>query len=168
MHVILIELRFFPNQRLFVRALAEVGAKITAIGEGSKSSLDDEMRHLLTHYEEVSNVCDEQAVLKAVSYVQKRAHIDRLESTVEAHILTAAKVREAARIPGTSYRTTYLCRDKPAMKEVLREGGVSCAQSTGASSGDEIRTFAEEVGYPIIIKPRDGAGVVGAIKVDNT
>jgi predicted Zn-dependent protease len=34
--------------------------------------------------------------------------------------MAAAKVREAAGIPGTSVHTAYLCRDKPAMKEALR------------------------------------------------
>lgn len=166
MHVVLIEPRFPSNQRFFVRALAEVGATVTAIGEGSKASLDDEMRRLLTHYEEVRNVCDEESVLRAVRFIQRHAPIDRLEATIEAHILTAAKVREAAGIPGTSYRTAFLCRDKPAMKEALREAGVPCARSTGASSGAEVRAFAEEVGYPLIVKPRDGAGASGAVRVD--
>jgi len=56
MHVVFIEPRFPGNQKLFVKGLAEIGATITAIGEGSKSSLDDELRHWLTHYEEVTNV----------------------------------------------------------------------------------------------------------------
>ncbi len=167
MHVIFVEPRFPANQRFFVRALAEVGATVTAIGEGSKSSLDGELRHLLTHYEQVHNVCDEEALLKAVSFVQSRAHVDRLEATVEAHILPVAKVREKAEIPGMSYRAAFLCRDKPAMKEVLREGGVPCAQSTGATTADEIRDFAEKVGYPIVIKPRDGAGASGATRIDD-
>ena len=167
MHVIFVEPRFPANQRFFVRALKEVGATVTAIGEGSKSSLDDEMRHLLTHYEEVHNVCDEEALSKAVSFVQSRAHVDRLEATVEAHILPVAKVREKAEIPGMSYRAAYLCRDKPAMKEVLREGGVPCAASAGASTGDDVRDFAERVGYPIVIKPRDGAGASGATRIDD-
>jgi hypothetical protein len=167
MHVILIEPRFPANQRLFVRALAEVGATVTAIGEGSKDSLDSEMRRYLRHYEEVRNVCDEQAVLNAVRFVQRHAHVDRLEATVEAHILPTARVREAAGIAGTSYRTAFLCRDKPAMKEVLRAGGVPCAQSTGADNGAEVRAFAEQVGYPLIIKPRDGAGASGAYRVDS-
>lgn len=167
MHVVFVEPRFPTNQRYFVRALKEVGATVTAIGEGSKASLDDEMRHLLTHYEEVDNVCNPQSLLRAVRFVQRHAHVDRLETTVEAHILSTAKVREAAGIPGMSYKTAYLCRDKPAMKEVLREGGVPCAASTGASSGDEIRAFAEEVGYPIIVKPRDGAGASGTFRVSD-
>lgn len=167
MHVILVEPRFPANQREFARALAEVGATVTAIGEGSRDSLDDEMRRYLTHYEEVRNVCDEQAVLKAVRFVQGVKAVDRIEATVEAHILPTARVREAAGIPGTSYRTAFLCRDKPAMKDVLRAGGIPCAASTGASSAAEVRAFAERVGYPLMIKPRDGAGAAGATRVDS-
>jgi formate-dependent phosphoribosylglycinamide formyltransferase (GAR transformylase) len=167
MHIVFIEPRFPANQKLFVKALAEVGATVTAIGEGSKDSLDDDLKHWLSHYEEVKNVCDEQGVLHAVRTIQRFKAIDRLEAVVEAHIMPAAHVREAAGIPGTSTRTAFLCRDKPAMKEVLRAGGVPCAESTGAASLDEARTFAERVGYPLILKPRDGAGASGATRVDS-
>jgi hypothetical protein len=105
-------------------------------------------------------------VSRAVRFIGQFKAIDRLEATVEAHILPIARVREQAGIPGTSYRTAYLCRDKPAMKQVLREGGVPCAQSTAAGSGREVREFAERVGYPLIVKPRDGAGASGATRVD--
>ncbi|HET7504252.1 MAG TPA: hypothetical protein VFK02_24695 [Kofleriaceae bacterium] len=168
MHVVFVEPRFPANQKQFVRALAEVGATVTAIGEGGKDSLDDDLKRWLTHYEEVGSVCDEGAVLRALQFVQSRAHVDRLEATVEAHIMPIAKVREAAGIPGTSVRTAFLCRDKPAMKEVLREGGVPCAQSTGAATAAEVHAFAERVGFPLILKPRDGAGASGATRVDTT
>ncbi len=167
MHVVLIEPRFPANQKHFVRALAEVGATVTAIGEGSKGSLDDELKRWLTHYEEVSNVTDAQQLLHAVKRIQSAKAIDRLEATIEAHIMAAAHVREAAGIPGTSSRTAFLCRDKPAMKEVLRQGGVPCAQSTSASSFEEVVAFAEQVGFPLILKPRDGAGASGAARVDH-
>ncbi len=166
MHVVFIEPRFPGNQKLFIKALAEIGAKVTAIGEGSKDSLDGELKRWLTHYEQVGSVCDEGAVLQAVRFIQGRAHVDRLEATVEAHIMPIAKVREAAGLPGTSVRTAFLCRDKPAMKEVLRKGGVPCAESTGASSVAEVAAFAERVGFPLILKPRDGAGAAGATRVD--
>ena len=168
MHIVFIEPRFPANQKLFVRALAEIGATVTAIGEGSKESLDDELKRWLTHYEEVGSVCDEGAVLRALRFVQSRRAVDRIEAVVEAHIMPIARVREAAEIPGTSVRTAFLCRDKPAMKEVLREGGVPCAQSIGASSADEVQAFAERVGFPLILKPRDGAGAAGATRVDTT
>ncbi len=167
MHIVFIEPRFPKNQKQFIKGLAEVGATISAIGEGSKDSLDSELRHWLTHYEEVTNVCDEKQVLNAVRFIQKHKHVDRLEATVEAHIMPCAHVREAAGIPGTTARTAYLCRDKPAMKEVLRAGGVPCAESTAAASTDEVRAFIERVGYPVIIKPRDGAGASGASRIES-
>lgn len=167
MHVVLVEPRFPANQKLFVKALAEVGATVTAIGEGSKQTLDDDLRRWLTHYEEIGNVTDEAQVLRAVRFIQSKKHVDRLEATIEAHVMTAAKVREAAGIPGTSVRTAFLCRDKPAMKEVLRAGGIPCAQSTAAASAAEVLAFAEKVGFPLIVKPRDGAGASGATRVDS-
>jgi hypothetical protein len=167
MHVVFIEPRFPANQRLFVRALAQVGAQVTAIGEGSKDSLDGELRELLLHYEQVPSVVDEGAVLAATRFIQSRKPVDRLEAVVEAHIMCAAKVREACGIAGTSVRTAFLCRDKPAMKEVLRAGGVSCAQSTGAASADEVRAFAAQVGFPLILKPRDAAGASGTVRADD-
>jgi hypothetical protein len=166
MHVVFIEPRFPGNQKLFVKALAEVGATVTAIGEGSKESLDEDLRHWLAHYEPVTNVTDEAAVLKAVRWIQGKKHIDRLEATIEAHIMPVARVRETAGIPGTSVRTAHLCRDKPAMKEALRAGGVPCARSIGASKVPEVRAFVEEVGYPVILKPRAAAGASGAVRVD--
>ena len=167
MHVVFIEPRFPGNQRQFVRSLHEVGATVTAIGEGSKESLDGELRHWLTHYEQVPSVVDEASVMRATKFIQSRLPVDRLEAVVEAHIMCAARVREACGIPGTSVRTAFLCRDKPAMKEVLREGGVPTAQSTGASTGDEVRAFAARVGFPLIIKPRDAAGASGTMRADN-
>jgi phosphoribosylaminoimidazole carboxylase (NCAIR synthetase) len=94
-------------------------------------------------------------------------HVDRLEATVEAHIMSAAKVREAAGIPGTSVHTAWLCRDKPTMKEALRAAGVPCAQSTSADDRVTAREFAVKVGYPLIVKPRAGAGAAGTRRVDN-
>jgi len=166
MRVVFIEPRFPSNQKYFIKGLAEVGATVIAIGEGSEQSLDDGLKRWLTHYEEVGSVCDEGAVLRAVKSIESRTAIDRLEATVEAHIMPSARVREAAGIPGTSVRTAMLCRDKPEMKEVLRAGGVPCARSTGASNAKEVYDFVAEVGYPVILKPRDGAGASGATRVD--
>jgi len=167
MNVILVEPCFPANQREFARALHAVGATTIGIGERPKESLDPELRHWLTHYEQVRSVVDEGALLNAVRSVQGMVKVERLEATVEAHISAAAHVREACGIPGTSTRTAWLCRDKPSMKEVLREAGIPTAQSLGAESADAVREFAERVGYPLILKPRDGAGASGTHRVDD-
>ena len=164
--VVFVEPCFPVNQREFVRALHAVGARVIGIGERPKSSLDHELRHWLTHYEQISNVTDEGQLERAVRFIQSKVRVDRLEAVVEAHVMAAARVREKCGIPGTSAKSTYLCRDKPAMKDCLREAGISCAQSIGSSNVDEIRAFARRVGYPLIVKPRDAAGASGTERVD--
>jgi carbamoylphosphate synthase large subunit len=167
MHVIFIEPSFPFNQRQFVRALHEVGAKVTGIGEVPKQSLREDVKGWLTHYEQVPSVVHEPSVLEAVRRIQRLAWVDRLEATVEAHVMAAANVREATGIPGTTVQTAYLCRDKPAMKEALRAAGVPCAQSLGTDSVQEARDFVRSIGYPVIVKPRDAAGAAGTWRCAN-
>jgi carbamoylphosphate synthase large subunit len=165
MNIIFIEPSFPYNQREFVRGLHEAGAKVIGIGERPQDYLADDVRDWLSHYVQVQSVVHEPSLLRAVQQVQSKVYVDRLEATVEAHIMAAARVREAAGIPGTSVRTAYLCRDKPAMKEVLREAGVPCALSTRADEPQAARDFARQTGFPLIIKPPAGAGAAGTWKV---
>ncbi len=167
MHVLFVEPGFPKSQREHVRALHAVGAKVTGIGETPFESLDHDLRSWLSGYEGVQSVTHEPSLEDAVRRVQGREWVDRLETTVEAHILPVAHVRERCTIPGTSTRTAFLCRDKPAMKHVLREAGVPCAASTGASDADTVRRFAEKEGYPLILKPLAAAGAAGTYRVDD-
>jgi len=165
MHVLFVEPRFPVNQAQFVRGLVEAGAAVTGIGERPVEALGPELHRQLAGYEQIPNVTDEQRLYDAVRRIQKRGWVDRLEATVEAHIMPTARVREACGIPGTSVRTAWLCRDKPSMKEALREAGIPTAQSTGTSSPDEAWAFARRVGFPLIVKPRSAAGAAGTWRV---
>jgi len=166
-NVIFVEPAFPDNQREFVRGLKKVGAHVIGIGERPRDWLDEQVRAWIDEYEQVSSVTDENALLGAVRRVQERLWVDRLEATVEAHIMNVATVREACGIPGTSVRTAWLCRDKPSMKEALRKAGVPCAQSLGTDDPEAARDFARRVGYPLVVKPRDSAGAAGTWRVDD-
>jgi hypothetical protein len=166
MNVVFVDPAFPPTQRHFVRALAEVGASVYGVGDRPGEWLDDELRSWMVHYHHVPNVTDVGALTDAVRWIQDQVWVDRLEATIESHTLAAAQVRENCSIPGTSVRTAWLCRDKPSMKEVLRAAGVPTAASTAASTADEVRSFAREIGYPLILKPRSGAGALDTTRVD--
>ncbi len=165
MNIVFVEPSFPRNQRRFVHALTGVGANVVGVGETPEEWLDDEVRDAMVAYYKVDNVTDVHQLDAAVRWAESHLWIDGLESTVESHQLAAARVREQRGIPGTSVRTTWLCRDKPSMKEALRAAGVSTAASTAADSADEVRDFARTVGYPLILKPRAGAGAQGTVKV---
>ncbi|MFP5347890.1 MAG: acetyl-CoA carboxylase biotin carboxylase subunit family protein [Actinomycetes bacterium] len=167
MNVVFVEPFFPKNQRQYVRGLAEAGASVIGVGESPASVLDDELKSWMVHYHEVPTVVDVGVMTDVVRWVQDKLWVDRLEATIEAHTLPAAQVRENCGIPGTSVRTTWLCRDKPSMKEALREAGVPTAASTGASSAQEVFAFADEIGFPLILKPRSGAGALDTTRVDS-
>jgi formate-dependent phosphoribosylglycinamide formyltransferase (GAR transformylase) len=158
---------FFPrNQREFVRGLASVGATVIGVGERPTEMLDDELKSWMSHYHQVPTVVDVGIMTDTVRWIQGKVWVDRLEATIEAHTLPAAQVRENCTIPGTSVRTAWLCRDKPSMKEALRSAGVPTAASAAAGSAAEVHAFADAVGYPLILKPRSGAGAADTTRAD--
>jgi formate-dependent phosphoribosylglycinamide formyltransferase (GAR transformylase) len=53
------------------------------------------------------------------------------------------------------------------MKDALRTAGVPTAASVAADTADQVRAFADAVGYPLILKPRSGAGALDTTRVDN-
>jgi len=167
MNVVFVEPSFPPTQRQFPRALAEAGAYVIGVGERPGEWLDEELRGWLGEYHHIGNVTDVGALTDLVRWVQSRLWVDRLETTVEAHTMPVAQVRETCGIPGTSVRTAWLCRDKPSMKQALREAGVPTAASTAASTAQEVYGFADAVGYPLILKPRSGAGALDTTRVDD-
>lgn len=167
MNVVFVEPFFPTNQRQFVRGLAEAGANVIGIGESPEYALDDQLRGWMTHYHQVPTVIDVGIMTDTVRWLQDKVWVDRLEATIEAHTMAAAQVRENCTIPGTSVRTAWLCRDKPSMKEVLRSAGVPTAASRAADTADEVYAFANAVGYPLILKPRSGAGAQDTTRVDS-
>ena len=167
MNIVFVEPGFPNNQRRFVLALAAVGANVIGLGESEEWALDGEIRDAMTGYYKVGNVTNVREMTDAVRFIQSKLWVDRLEATVEAHTMAAAQVREATGIPGTSVHATWLCRDKPSMKEALRQVGVPTAASTAADTARDVWEFAAAIGYPLILKPRAGAGAQGTVRVDN-
>jgi biotin carboxylase len=166
-NVVFVEPAFPPTQRHFVRALAEVGATVVGVGERPAEWLDDELRSWMPHYHQVSSVVDAGVLTDAVRHIQSYLWVDRLEAPIEAHTLAAAQTRENCTIPGTSVRTAWLCRDKPSMKDALRAAGIPTAASAAVTSAAEVHAFVEAIGFPIILKPRTGAGALDTTRVDD-
>ncbi|MCA8953126.1 MAG: ATP-grasp domain-containing protein [Planctomycetes bacterium] len=167
MHVVFVEPAFPNNQREFLRGLLSTGARVSAISERPPEALPSELREGLFQFERVRSVVDEHALAEAVRRLSQRARVDRLEATIEAHVMAAAHVRERLSIYGTTSKTAWLCRDKPAMKDAVRAAGIACAASARVKAPDDARQFAKKTGYPLILKPLDAAGASGTYKVED-
>src|SRR6516225_3726422 len=63
--------------------------------------------------------------------------------------------------------TAHNFRDKAQMKSVLRAAGVPCARYRLAESAAAAAGFADEVGYPLVVKPPAGAGAKSTFRLDD-
>lgn len=166
-HFIFVAPDLFSIYTEFVRGLKEVGAMVTAIGHTPKARLDSRLKRYLDSYLQVGSLLDEGQLLEAARAATKVRPVDFMETGDESMVLAVAKVRAALNIPGLSVRTVTLCRDKPAMKEALREAGVPCAASVGTANLRELQDFAEREGFPLILKPRSALGALGTHRVES-
>lgn len=158
LNVILIAPGFPAEMPHFTRGLKAVGASVLGIGDQPKGALDPMAREALDAYLQVPNLWDEEAVTKATVERVRGQKIDRVECLWEPGMVLAARLREALGVDGLGVEQTIPFRDKVRMKEVLAAAGVRIPRFARARNAAEVREAARHCGYPLIIKPIDGAG----------
>lgn len=166
MHIAFLAPEYPSDQFLFVLALKRVGARVSGIGGVAWHYLSRDLRGLLDDYERVDSVEHGDEVIRAASVIHARCDLDRVEAVHEKQVLPAAQAREALGLEGTSVKTIHLCRDKLAMKTRLRRAGIPCADCEAASSEQEVRRAVDRLGYPLVIKPRQGYGGLKTYRVE--
>lgn len=92
------------------------------------------------------------------SLASQHGAVSRCFAAYEQAQLPLAQVREKLGIPGLPSHAAHNFRDKSRMKDVLRQAGIPVARHRLVATMSEARVFAEQVGYPIVLKPPAGAG----------
>ena len=151
---------------LFTRGLAEQGANVIGVGDQPVDALPDAARHALSRYVQISSFADEEAAVGETLAALRGSNVDRVESMWEATMYLAARLRERIGTPGLDVAHTVPFRDKQVMKEVLGAAGIRVPRSVRAATVDAVRAGAEEVGYPLIVKPIAGAGSMDTYRID--
>ncbi len=167
MHILFLAPDTHRYNHQFLRALKDLGCTVTSIGFNPRERLSREVRPYLDAYVQVRNVLDPLEMLAAARKIDRAHPVDRVETIDEPMVTPAAQLREGLGIPGVSVRSAELCRDKSAMKDFLRSKGVPCAESQVPKNEADVRSFAERLGYPIIVKPRAGFGSLGTTRVES-
>lgn len=77
------------------------------------------------------------------------------------------KIAEHFDLPYNSNKTITLCRTKDLMKEVLESKNIPVVKSHRFSTIEEAKKLANNIGFPLVIKPLNFGGSGGVIKVEN-
>lgn len=84
----------------------------------------------------------------------------------EVYIETSAHLSAALGFPVLDPDAVARCRDKSAARAALRDAGLPQPASRPVASLADARAFAAEIGYPVIVKPRNLGGSLGLSRAD--
>ena len=167
MNVVYLSPGFPAEMPLFVRGLAQVGAKVYGVGDQPVQALPPEAREGLTDYLQVRSFGDEAAVVEEIRGWLRGRSIDRVECMWERLMYLAATLRETFGVPGMNRAQTAVVRDKESMKQAVEDAGLRVPRHGRARTAAEAWEVVERVGYPAILKPIDGAGSKDTYRCDD-
>jgi biotin carboxylase len=114
----------------------------------------------------VANTYDaDGTVAAAVEYHQHTRPIDGVMCMAADVPLTVASVAAALSLPGISIESARLASDKLAMKQAFQRAGIPIPWFQPIGSIDELRGAAAERGFPLVLKPIDGRGARGVLRL---
>ncbi|WP_137791883.1 ATP-grasp domain-containing protein [Bacillus sp. E(2018)] len=113
-------------------------------------------RNLYDHIEVIDHL-DETSINKITTQLITRYKIQYVIALSELDLIVASKIREKLNIVGQGIESAIAFRDKIVMKDLAKKI-VDVPDYKRIESKDDIVTFIKKNGYPIVIKPVDGAG----------
>jgi hypothetical protein len=91
--------------------------------------------------------------------------VERIVHLTEEDVLRAAAARDRHGLPGQSYRDALPYRDKLLMKQRVAGAGVRVPAFRAPDGPDAAVRFADEHGWPVVVKPRLGYASTGVLVV---
>lgn len=144
----------------FCAGLRQNGLRVLGIGDCPYDELTQELRDSLDEYYKVSNLENYEEVFRGVAFLTfKHGKIDYLESNNEYWLERDAALRTAFNIT-TGFQSADMERmkRKSKMKEYYAKAGIPTARYHLVGDIEGSKAFANQVGYPVVVKPDNGVG----------
>jgi len=152
---------------MFLRAMLNFGVNLAVVSQDPLEKIEVGL-HSRVVFWQVSNSTDTEELIWAAQGLQSQfGRIDRIFSYNEQVQVPVAEVRARLDIPGLQPDVVLNFRDKGRMKDRLRSRGLPCARSVAAVSPEQVYDFVKQVGFPIIVKPVDGAASQSTYRVES-
>ncbi len=113
----------------------------------------------------IASTRDPRATLKAVLEFNERQKIDGVMTLANDVPLTVATVATSLGLPGISIASARLAADKFLMKQAFVRASVPVPSFREVFSVEDLKAAIKDWGYPIVIKPNDGRGSRGVLKL---
>ena len=100
----------------------------------------------------------DQLLEAAKQLQQKHGPLNRIVTTYETLLEPVALTVEALGLEGMSVATVRRALNKSSLIATLREAGIGTARSQVCTDEAQARSFAHELGFPVVLKPLKGSG----------
>jgi biotin carboxylase len=114
----------------------------------------------------VDSLTDEH-VLPLVAASHEIAPLAGVVSLTEHGLEPAARIAAALGVRGATPRSVRLSRDKLAMRRALANAGLPPVAARPVRCRDDVLTFGAHHGYPLMLKPSDGVGSAGVVRIEH-
>jgi biotin carboxylase len=108
---------------------------------------------------------DDPMLVELAATLHRARPFQSVLSFQEHGVMNAALIRDRLSVFGNPLQPVALTRDKSRMRDHLQEAGIASVPHLTTNCAEEIRAFAKETGWPIIIKPQCGSGSRQVYKV---
>ncbi len=153
----------------FCAELKNNGLRVLGIGDCPYDQLTRELKDSLHEYYKVSDLENYDEVFRAVAFfTYKYGKIDYLESNNEYWLERDALLRTEFHITtGFTQDDIEKVKYKSKMKAYYAKAGIPTARYHLVESYENAAAFAEEVGYPVVVKPDNGVGASHTYRLNN-
>lgn len=149
-----------------IECFSALDVRLGLVTREPEERIPPSLRARLAGHYKVSSTADPDQLYGAVRAYQKEwGTVDRLEGYLEQLQVPIAQARDACGIDGLGGEAAKNFRDKNRMKDVLRKAGIPVARQARVTGPDDALRFVGQVGYPIVLKPVDGAGAANTMRV---
>lgn len=144
----------------FMQAAKQLGHHVLLIAS-EKSADEAWARESIDELFFLPSLSKRPDIVYSVAYLARGRHIDAVVALDDFDVETAAHLREHLRLPGMGESLARHFRDKLAMRDAARAGGVPVPEYTRVVNYDELREFMGRVPTPWLLKPRSEASAMG-------
>ena len=116
---------------------------------------------------DVPSFKDACELTKVLDRIHAHKPIDAALTVFEPAVLSLAEACRSSRIRATSVEAVRAARDKARCREILNLAGLMQIPFRRIRNSDEAIRFADEAGYPIVLKPNNGLLSMLVATVDN-
>jgi hypothetical protein len=167
-NAVLVAPYFMDATERFIAAAAIVPhARIGLVSCDTLDRLPADLRARLAGHYRVDGIALPQLREGVEGVGRQWGSIDRILGVLEQIQVPLGELRDQLGVSGMGAAAARNFRDKSLMKTVLQQHGLPCARHqlvVDCHAGSE---FAGLVGFPIIVKPPDGAGAKSTFRCEN-